>query len=423
MLHILWLILRIILTLVGILLGILLLLLLLLLFCPVRYQASVSKAREAPLNRVEACGKVSWLFRGISFEIAFREGKPGNCIRIFGLPLERWKSMFGKRTAGKKKKSEPETSADTAEEREDTQDVGSREEYKDAGKSEPSPGDHAETDSAADAVNVGEREETQDTGGAKECEDAQDAGRVKECEETQDTGGAKECEETQNAGGEKKCEDAKNVANGQEREDTQGAGDEDEREDTRAQESGSTGEDASPESSGGFFLFRLLGGLFRLAAGILRKLWNLILWIFSIPEKISHVLESISSRLKNIGNTVSWWKDFITHPGTRAFLSLLWDSLKGLVRHISPTKVQGNITFGSDDPSVTGTVLAVLGMSWPLHRNCVAVTPVFDEGDVLEGEIHLKGRTYGVVLVKTALAVLINKNTRNVIARWKRKEV
>ncbi|MCD8155336.1 MAG: DUF2953 domain-containing protein [Clostridiales bacterium] len=350
MLHILWLILRIILTLVGILLGILLLLLLLLLFCPVRYQASVSKAREAPLNRVEACGKVSWLFRGISFEIAFREGKPGNCIRIFGLPLERWKSMFGKRTAGKKKKSEPEA-ADTAKEREDMQDVGSREECKDAGKSEPSPGDHAETDSAADAVNVGEREETQDTGGAKECEDA------------------------------------------------------------------------SPESSGGFFLFRLLGGLFRLAAGILRKLWNLILWIFSIPEKISHVLESISSRLKNIGNTVSWWKDFITHPGTRAFLSLLWDSLKGLVRHISPTKVQGNITFGSDDPSVTGTVLAVLGMSWPLHRNCVAVTPVFDEGDVLEGEIHLKGRIYGVVLVKTALAVLINKNTRNVIARWKRKEV
>ena len=75
----------------------------------------------------------------------------------------------------------------------------------------------------------------------------------------------------------------------------------------------------------------------------------------------------------------------------------------------------------STDPSVTGSVLAVLGMTIPLHKNCISVTPVFEDKNILEGNISMKGRIYGVFLIKTALELYFNKNIKYVIRRWKHK--
>ncbi|MFR0072952.1 MAG: DUF2953 domain-containing protein [Blautia caecimuris] len=83
---------------------------------------------------------------------------------------------------------------------------------------------------------------------------------------------------------------------------------------------------------------------------------------------------------------------------------------------------RGQLTFGSSDPSVTGTVLAVLGMTIPLHKNCIAVTPLFEDRNVILGNIQIKGRIYGVVLCKNCSGDLyFNKNIKYIIRRWKHK--
>ena len=40
---------------------------------------------------------------------------------------------------------------------------------------------------------------------------------------------------------------------------------------------------------------------------------------------------------------------------------------------------------------------------------------------ILEGNISMKGRIYGVFLIKTALKLYFNKNIKYVIRRWKHK--
>ena len=72
MLHILWLILKFILIILGILLGLLLLAVLLVLFCPVRYKASVVKAK-GDWKQAEGEGIVSWLFHGISLRAEWKD--------------------------------------------------------------------------------------------------------------------------------------------------------------------------------------------------------------------------------------------------------------------------------------------------------------------------------------------------------------
>jgi hypothetical protein len=126
--------------------------------------------------------------------------------------------------------------------------------------------------------------------------------------------------------------------------------------------------------------------------------------------------------LQNIHTTAAWWKEFLTHPATKEALSLVKKELHRLLRHILPTRISGEITFGSEDPAITGRVLAVLGMSFPFHKNCISVQPVFENENILQGNVWLKGRIYGIVLIKIALEVYFNKNVKNVIHRWKLKE-
>ena len=83
--------------------------------------------------------------------------------------------------------------------------------------------------------------------------------------------------------------------------------------------------------------------------------------------------------MKNISGQIGWWRSFLGDERTKAALSLVWKDTKGLVHHALPTRIWGEVVFGCEDPAITGTVLAVLGMTIPFHKNKVKVTPLFEE--------------------------------------------
>lgn len=165
-----------------------------------------------------------------------------------------------------------------------------------------------------------------------------------------------------------------------------------------------------------------IGNLCYKLGNLCRSVWNKLntLWkkICQIPSSV----ENFTLTIQNICAKIESYQKFLEHPRTKAAFSLVKDRLFRLLRHVFPTRIQGRLTFGSTDPSVTGTVLAILGMTMPLHKNCINVTPLFEDRNVLLGNVQLKGRIYGVVLLKTALELYFNKNIKYVIRRWKHKE-
>lgn len=165
-----------------------------------------------------------------------------------------------------------------------------------------------------------------------------------------------------------------------------------------------------------------IGNFFYRLGSILRSLWNRInrLWqkICQIPSSI----ENFTLTIQNICGKIESYQKFMEHPRTKAAFTLVKNRLFRLLRHVFPTRIQGRLIFGSTDPSVTGAVLAVLGMTIPLHKNCITVTPLFEDRNVLRGNVQLKGRIYGIVLLKTAVELYFNKNIKYVIRRWKHKE-
>ena len=120
-----------------------------------------------------------------------------------------------------------------------------------------------------------------------------------------------------------------------------------------------------------------------------------------------------------MGAQVTWWRDFLEHPRVQAGISLVWTHAKFLIRHVLPTKMDGEITFSTEDPSITGAILAVLGMTIPFHKNCVRVRPLFSGENYCQGNVRIKGRIYGIVFVRAAVSIYFNKNIKYVIRRWK----
>lgn len=153
------------------------------------------------------------------------------------------------------------------------------------------------------------------------------------------------------------------------------------------------------------------------------KLIRIIHNFLGIPKRILKKIQSLALTIRNFCDKINWWKEFLDHPRTRSALSFLWKNAKKLIYHVLPTRITGKITFGNEDPAVTGMVLAVLGMTIPFHKNKIEVAPLFDDENVLEGEILLKGRIYGIVVLKTAAELYFNKNIKYVIHRWRHKEV
>ena len=168
-------------------------------------------------------------------------------------------------------------------------------------------------------------------------------------------------------------------------------------------------------------------------SGLITRIWEILSKIIRFPgnlwNKVISIIKGIIEKIKNIKKTTSgitdklgWWKEFLTNERTKAAISLIWKDAKGLLHHVLPTKLEGDVTFGCDDPAITGTVLAVLGMTFPFHKNRIHVNPLFDGENQLTGNVSLKGRIYGIVLIKAAIEIYFNKNIKYVINRWKHKE-
>ncbi|MFR7898735.1 MAG: hypothetical protein ACLU6Y_02100 [Ruminococcus sp.] len=76
------------------------------------------------------------------------------------------------------------------------------------------------------------------------------------------------------------------------------------------------------------------------------NLWNKVISIIKgIIEKIKNITKTISGITDKLG----WWKEFLTNERTKAAISLVWKDAKGLLHHVLPTKVEGDVTFGCDD--------------------------------------------------------------------------
>lgn len=152
-----------------------------------------------------------------------------------------------------------------------------------------------------------------------------------------------------------------------------------------------------------------------LASALLKKIKK----ILELPKKIIQRIKKIRLTVRGICDKISEIQTFLKSEVFLNAKTLLIGEAKKLGIHILPRKVQGEIEFGFDDPSLTGRVLAIAGICYPLYGKSIKITPYFDR-KILEGELKVKGRIRGIVILKSALKVGFNREIREIWKNFKR---
>lgn len=92
-----------------------------------------------------------------------------------------------------------------------------------------------------------------------------------------------------------------------------------------------------------------------------------------------------------------------------------------LLRHILPRKLEGEVTFGFEDPYITGQILTGAALFYPLYHKHLFLTPVFDVDPgrtVLEGKLFFKGRIRMGTFLAIGLRLLLHKNFRVLLKKF-----
>lgn len=167
------------------------------------------------------------------------------------------------------------------------------------------------------------------------------------------------------------------------------------------------------------------GQFFRRMAGGGKHLWQrlkaVFLWLVHLPGKIAGRIRKMWLTFRQFCDKIGRWKEFITRDTTKAAVTFLLGRGRALLVHVLPRKVRGHVTVGFEDPALTGQLLAAAGVFYPLYRESIQITPVFDR-QVLEGDFLIKGRIFGAAFVWTAWKIFRNRDVRITWQGFRNKE-
>lgn len=130
--------------------------------------------------------------------------------------------------------------------------------------------------------------------------------------------------------------------------------------------------------------------------------------------------DHVYGKLKQMYDRWERIQEFLHRPENQETFRLVFRQTKALLCHLLPQKASGNVTFGFDDPYTTGQVLSAASIFYAWYGGSIALTPVFDD-EVLEGNLQLKGRIRLGTILALGIRILMNKNARILIRRWRSK--
>ena len=139
----------------------------------------------------------------------------------------------------------------------------------------------------------------------------------------------------------------------------------------------------------------------------LDKIKAIFLKIKGTIRKIYAIIKKYGSRKDMDGPGI--WQKFIEKKEkaqylwnadeTKEFLALSKEQFPILLRHIRPRKLEGRLRFGTDDPCLTGRILGIFAMFYPLYQKNFILVPDFEQA-CLEAKLKAKGsaRLYWILL-------------------------
>lgn len=125
--------------------------------------------------------------------------------------------------------------------------------------------------------------------------------------------------------------------------------------------------------------------------------------------------------IKSIKFNFSYYKGIWYSKETKVVIQLILDQLAYLYKKIKPKKMVGVIEFGTENPALTGELLAYGSVLVPFLGGGIKLIPYFDE-QVFRGNMVAIGKIRVIQLVKICIVFYGSRELKLVIAMLNNKE-
>lgn len=154
---------------------------------------------------------------------------------------------------------------------------------------------------------------------------------------------------------------------------------------------------------------------------LISKIKRFLKMLYEKFRNIQYTMKHIYDNIVLIGQKIEYYADLLQDERNQAVFRLLFGQLGGLLRHAKPRRFRMELLFGTEDPAATGSVLAILGILYPIFEGGLHVTPYFDRA-VFETDVDLRGRITAFVFLRAAWIIYFNKDVKRLLRTFKNKE-
>ncbi len=131
----------------------------------------------------------------------------------------------------------------------------------------------------------------------------------------------------------------------------------------------------------------------------------------SIIKKIKSTIRSICDRMKMLRDKKEELELFVNDEIHRAAFGKLKAEIFRFIGKLKPKRFYMRFHFGFEDPSLTGKVLGLLCMLYPIFEDNINIEPDFQNA-ILEGELFIKGKLRCSHPLGMGIRLLLDGNVR-----------
>ncbi len=151
------------------------------------------------------------------------------------------------------------------------------------------------------------------------------------------------------------------------------------------------------------------------------KIRNLWIRIIHACKNIKYTLERIYDKIRDICNNINYYYELVHSVEAEKAYALCKKQIIYLWKNIRPRNYKAYLHVGNEDPAMTGQIMALYGMLYPLCTDHVVIVPEFEQ-DILEGNLFIKGKITIFGLLRVLWVVYFDKNLRLFLSMLKKEE-
>ena len=164
--------------------------------------------------------------------------------------------------------------------------------------------------------------------------------------------------------------------------------------------------------------------LFAKIRAVFTRIRQIVEKIKGFFQNIQYTIRKFCDKIESVLDNIQYYREVMESEPFRQSLDLCKDELTWVLKKVKPDKFEADLIVGTENPAVTGEILAVYGMLYPLIGQHVRIVGDFEcEKIHAEGRLYIRGKIRVFTFLRTAVRVYLNKDIKKLIRLLKKEAV